>query len=140
MQQLVKQSSNKPKVLFIFEDIVAHEFKEKFIFDKANQPFSPVKILNEIMENTGIFENFEMTSMVSLDTEATSMLMEIDQINFEKNLYSIADQIINFTSDECKLTKGFMPQMGLLFAPKPCNSWQSIYLRKYVSQSFRNLM
>jgi len=54
--------------LFVFEDIVAHEFKEKFIFDKANQPFSPIKILNEIMENTGIFDNFEMTSMVSLDT------------------------------------------------------------------------
>ena len=68
MQQLVQKYETKPKFLFVFEDIVAHEFKEKFIFDKANQPFSPIKILNEIMENTGIFDNFEMTSMVSLDT------------------------------------------------------------------------
>ena len=120
-------------MLFIFEDIVAHDFKEKFIFDKANQPFSPVKIINEIMENTGLFDQFEMTSIVSLDTQGSSMLMEIDQINFEKNLYSIADQILNFNSDECKLTKGFMPQMGLMFPTKPCNSWQSIYLRKHVS-------
>ena len=140
MQQLAQSSETKPKFLYVFEDIVAHEFKEKFIYDKANQPFAPIKILNEIMENTGIFDEFEMTSMVSLDTQTTSMLMEIDQINFEKNLYSIADQIVDFNSEDCQLTKGFMPQMGLMFTPKPCNAWQSIYLRKYVSTSFRNLL
>ena len=68
------------------------------------------------------------------------MLMEIDQMNFEKNLYSIADQIVDFNSEDCRLTKGFMPQMGFMFTPKPCNGWQSIYLRKHVSTSFRNLL
>jgi len=67
------------------------------------------------MENTGIFDSYEMTTLVSFDTEGTSMMLELDSINLQKNLDSIADQVIDVTSENCKITKGLMPQMGLRF-------------------------
>ena len=44
------------------------------MFDNANQPFSPVNISNELMENTGIFEDYEMTTIVNFDTEGSSLM------------------------------------------------------------------
>ena len=96
--------------------------------------------MHEVMENTGIFDSYEMTTLVSFDTESTSMMLELDSINLQKNLDSISDQIIDFNSDDCKLTKGLMPQMGLTFTPKPFNHWQSLYLKKHVTSSFRSLL
>ena len=74
-----------------------------------------MNILHEVMENTGIFDSYEMTTLVSFDTEGTSMMLELDSINLQKNLDSIADQVIDVTSENCKITKGLMPQMGLRF-------------------------
>jgi hypothetical protein len=42
-------------VLFVFDDVLLHHFKERHIFDLANQPFSPVNIYNHLMENSGVF-------------------------------------------------------------------------------------
>ena len=67
------------------------------------------------MENTGIFDSYEMTTLVSFDTEGTSMMLELDSINLQKILDSIADQVIDVTSENCMITKGLMPQMGLRF-------------------------
>ena len=35
-------------MLLVFDDVVAHNFKEKKVFDLANQPFGPVNVINEI--------------------------------------------------------------------------------------------
>ena len=61
------------------------------------------------MENTGVFNKYEMTTLVSFDNDSSSMMFQIDETKLEKNLDSIADQIIDFTSENCKITKGYMP-------------------------------
>ena len=43
-----------------------------------------MNILHEVMENTGIFDSYEMTTLVSFDTEGTSMMLELDSINLQK--------------------------------------------------------
>ena len=55
----------------------------------------------------------EMTTLLSLDTSegdaASSLMFKIDELALEKHIDSIADQIIDFNSEECKLTKGLRP-------------------------------
>ena len=46
-----------------------------------------------------------------------------DELALEKHVDSIADQIIEMTSEECKLTKGLRPQMGLSFVKRPVDYW-----------------
>jgi len=45
----------KRNLLFVFDDAILYHFKERHIFDLANQPFAPYNIFNELMENTGVF-------------------------------------------------------------------------------------
>ena len=92
------------------------------------------------MENTGVFQNHEMTTLVNFDSESSSLMFQLDEAALEKHLDSIADQIINFTTEDSKLTKGFMPQLGLKFVPRLNDHWQSPYLKKYISTSFRKLI
>ena len=55
--------------------MLLHHFKERHIFDLANQPFAPVNIYNEIMENTGVFDNGKssFTSVFIIDNDSTSL-------------------------------------------------------------------
>lgn len=137
-------------LLFVMEDIVAHQLKEKQIFDSAGQPFSNISLTNALSDNSGVFknksggENSEITTLLSFDKSdtiaASSQMFKIDEINLEKHIDSIADQILDFNSEECKLTKGFLPQMALNFAVKRIDYWQSPYLKEYASKPFQNLM
>ncbi len=58
-----------------------HHFKERHVYDLASQPFSPINIYNEIMENTGVFKskNASMTSICIVDSGSTSMTFERDE-------------------------------------------------------------
>lgn len=47
--------------------------------------------MNELMENTGIFEKYEMTSLVLLHSDSTSMMLQLDEVELTKNLFSISD-------------------------------------------------
>jgi hypothetical protein len=38
--------SSERNLLFVFDDVLLHYFKEKHIFDLASQPFAPVNIYN----------------------------------------------------------------------------------------------
>lgn len=71
-------------MLFVFDDILLHHFKERHIYDLALQPFSPINICNEIMENTGVFKhlNYEMTSIFIVDSESTSLMFKKDENTF----------------------------------------------------------
>ena len=96
---------------------------EKAVFEKAKQPFSPVNIINELYQRTGIFENYELTTLLMLDSQNLSEQFVIDQIKFEKNIDSLADHTINFTTEESKLTKAYLPQLGLKTSKKTMNGW-----------------
>jgi len=113
---------------------------EKKIYDLAHQPFSPVNVLNEIYDKTGEFPDYSLTSIALLDTDSSSLMFKIDEMGLEKNIDSLADQIITFNSESSPLTKGFMPQLGIQTNKSPINYWQSAYLRDHVSPSLRKLL
>ena len=54
-QHLKENTSEKQNLLLVFDDVILHHFKERSIFDLANQPFAPVNIYNQIFENIGVF-------------------------------------------------------------------------------------
>lgn len=51
----LKASQQQSKLLIVFDDVLLHKFKEKHVYDLASQPFSPINIVNELMEQTGCF-------------------------------------------------------------------------------------
>jgi len=55
----------------VFDDVLLHTFKEKYVYDLASQPFAPTNIINELMEQTGNFQDGRVVStLVLADTEA----------------------------------------------------------------------
>ena len=50
-----------------------------------------------------------MTSIALIDTDASSLMFIQDELTLNKNIDSLADQIINFNTDDCKLVKDFVP-------------------------------
>ena len=61
------------------------------MFNLANQPFSPINILNEIQSFTGNFEKYSLTSLIMFDTNNSSEMFKMDELGLEKNLDSISD-------------------------------------------------
>jgi hypothetical protein len=45
---MINNNKNKTKLLVVFDDVMVHHFKEKAVFEKANQACSPVNIINEL--------------------------------------------------------------------------------------------
>jgi len=43
------------------------------------------------MENTGIFDDYEMTTLVNFDSGNSSLMFQLDEVTLEKNIDSIAD-------------------------------------------------
>jgi len=64
----------------------------------------------------------------------------IDLLRLEKDLDSLADQIINLDGDQCKLTRTLRPQLGLKVKPNFSTMWQSAYLRENVSKPFADIL
>jgi hypothetical protein len=61
------------------------------IFGMANQPFSPVNIINEVYQKTGVYENYTLTTMALFDTDTSSLMFSNDEMKLSKNLDSLAD-------------------------------------------------
>lgn len=118
-------------MLFVFDDVLLHHFKERHIFDLASQPFSPINIVNEIMENTGVFKNKNttVTSILIVDTDSTSIMFKKDEQNFVNHIDSISDQILEFSNEGNKMLRAFMPLIDLKSKRSVINFWQSPYLR-----------
>lgn len=95
------------------------------------QPFAPINICNEIMENTGVFKhlNYEMTSILIVDNESTNLVFKKDENTFVQHLESIADQIIEFTAENNKMLKGHMPVLDLKTDKHIIDYWQTPYLK-----------
>ena len=112
-------------MLFVFDDVLTHHFKERHVFDLANQPFSPVNIHNEIMENTGVFrtKNATVTSLIIVDKDSTSLMFKKDEMNLVQHLESIADQILEFGCERNSRTKGLIPQIELVPDKSIMNGW-----------------
>jgi hypothetical protein len=71
----LKASEKCEKVLLVFDDVFLHMLKEKHIYDMASQPAPPRLILNDLMENTGIFKKTgrEVTTIVIADTDCNTL-------------------------------------------------------------------
>jgi hypothetical protein len=61
-------------VVFVFDNVLTHALKEKHVYHMADQVQGPTNILNEIMEQTGIFkkDESEVTSIFLIDTDSSS--------------------------------------------------------------------
>lgn len=153
-QKVASMGASGP-ILFVMEDLLLHQFKEKQIFDAAGQPFAPQSIVSSLYDNSGLFQasenagtgHPEVTTLLSLDKQsssagdaASSLMFKVDELALEKHVDSLADQIIEFTSEECKLTKGLRPQMGLQFVHRPMDGWQSPYLKNHVAKPFQSII
>ena len=67
----IHASAQCDKVLVVFDDILLQKSKEKMVFDLASQPFSSVNVINELMEQSGCFQNGRVVSTIVIaDTEA----------------------------------------------------------------------
>ena len=79
-QIALRAAAQATKCLFIFDDVLLHQNKEKTVFDLADQPFSPINILNEIAENTGTFrDGRQMTSIIIADCEGGQITFQQDE-------------------------------------------------------------
>jgi len=68
-----------------------------------------VNVINEIYQKTGVYDKYTLTSICLLDSESTSLMFKLDEITFENNIDSLADQIINFNSEDSRLTQKYVP-------------------------------
>jgi hypothetical protein len=139
---LNESSENEQRnILFVFDDVLLHHFKERHIFDLANQPFAPVNIYNQIMENTGVFKgkNQSMSSIFIIDNDSTSLPFKKDEMVLIQHLESIADQVVDFSSDRVTMTKGMMPVIDMKPDKTIIDYWQTPYVRS-VKQQLQELI
>ena len=67
-------------------------------------------------------------------------MFQLDETLLVKNIDSLADQIVDFNSEDSKITRKFVPQLGLKISQKPIDYWQSKFLTKHVTKSFKSLL
>lgn len=132
MRDKPAKEDQKRNLLFIFDDAILYHFKERHIFDLANQPFAPYNIFNEIMENTGVFldKSYSMTSLVLMDKDSSSMMFKKDEQNLQLHLESMADQVVEFSSERISLTKGMLPLIEMKQDKTIIDYWQTPLMRK----------
>lgn len=125
------QEGKKRNLLFVFDDAILYHFKERHIFDLANQPFAPYNIFNELMENTGVFldQGYSMTTLVLVDKDSSSMMFKKDEQTIQLHLESMADQVVEFSSESISLTKGMMPLIEMKPEKTIIDYWQTPLLR-----------
>jgi F0F1-type ATP synthase alpha subunit len=80
-------------VLFVFDHVLLHQSKEVYVYGAAGQPQSPVNVINELMEQTGVFpvDGSCVTSIMILDTESTSEQFSASEKKIIDHIESIAD-------------------------------------------------
>lgn len=134
------QTFKNNNVLFVFDDVLLHHFKERHIFDLADQPFAPVNIYNQIMENTGVFEQGNtLSSIFIIDNDSTSLSFLKDEQRFIQHLESISDQVVDFSSDRVSLAKGLMPVIDMKPDTTIIDYWQTPYVR-HVKEQLQGLI
>ena len=88
----IKASQEHSKLLIVFDDVLLHKFKEKLVYDLASQPFAPVNVINELMEQTGCFHDGRVvSSIVIIDTEANQLQFQKDEDATLVHIESLAD-------------------------------------------------
>ena len=66
--------------------------KETQVYDLANQPFSPINILNEISSYTGTFKDGrQLTSILITDTDGSSIHYQRDEDKLMSHIESLMD-------------------------------------------------
>ena len=103
----IKASQEHSKVLIVFDDVLLHKFREKLVYDLASQPCAPINIVNELMEQTGCFQDGRVvSSIVIIDTEANQLQFQKDEDAALVHIESIADQVIEFSDEKYKRRTG----------------------------------
>ena len=84
------------------------------------------------MENTGVFldNGYSMTSLVLMDKDSSSLMFKKDEQNLQLHLESIADQVVDFSSERISLTKGMLPLIEMKPDKTIIDYWQTPLLRK----------
>lgn len=67
------------------------------------------------MENTGIFKhlNYEMTSIVIVDSDSSSLQFKKDEQALVQHLESISDHFMEFTNENSQLIRGYYPVIDI---------------------------
>jgi len=66
--------------------------KERALYDLANQPFSPVNILNEIATSTGSFKDGrQLTSILIADCDGSTLHFQRDEDKLLCHIESLMD-------------------------------------------------
>lgn len=138
----LKASHQQGKLLIVFDDVLLHKFKEKHVYDLASQPFSPINIVNELMEQTGCFQDGRVvSSIVIVETEANQLQFQKDEDAALVHIESIADQIVEFSDDKHRRRLGTTLPI-LPSEPGQIMPNQSCFLRPFVramSSKFQTL-
>lgn len=146
-------------VLFVFDHVLLHQAKESHVYTAAQQALSPINVISELMEQTGVFptDGSSVTSIMILDTESTSEQWTMSEKKIIDHIESIADQIVPFGHQDDQNIFGvgsiiqqrqslrggqsLLPVLGL--RPGQVFPNEPQYLRPYVStaiKGFRQLL
>jgi len=71
-----------------------------------------------------------MTSVVLMDKDSSSLMFKKDEQNLQLHLESMADQVVDFSSERISLTKGMLPLIEMKPDKTIIDYWQTPLLRK----------
>jgi hypothetical protein len=70
-----------------------------------------------------------MTTLVLVDKDSSSMMFKKDEQTIQLHLESMADQVVEFSSESISLTKGMMPLIEMKPDKTIIDYWQTPLLR-----------
>jgi hypothetical protein len=70
-----------------------------------------------------------MTTLVLVDKDSSSMMFKKDEQTIQLHLESMADQVVEFSSESISLTKGMMPLIEMKPEKTIIDYWQTPLLR-----------
>jgi hypothetical protein len=80
------------KCLLVFDDVLLHQMKERLVYDIAEQPFSPINIINEIASQTGTFKTGrQLTSILIADINGNTLTFQRDEDLLMQHIESLVD-------------------------------------------------
>ena len=96
----LRVAAEQKKCLLVFDDVLLHQMKERLVYDIAEQPFSPINIINEIASQTGTFKSGrQLTSILIADTNGNTLTFQRDEDLLMQHIESLADQQITFENE-----------------------------------------
>jgi hypothetical protein len=89
------------------------------------------------MENCGIFTdtNCEMSSIIVMDTDSSSLMFRRDELILGQHLESISDQVIEFSNEGNIALRSFMPVLPISHTERNIvDYWQNPFFKHFKSR------